>query len=116
MLDLVMPWPPKELSPNARVHWAQLALVKKATRHSWAWQARQQGAVRMADAHGLRVALTFCAPTRRAYDMDNALARAKAGLDGLADVLGVDDSRWQYVIERGTPVKGGAVRVVVCRA
>ena len=62
-----------------------------------------------------RVGLTFHAPTQRAYDLDNALARCKAGLDGLADVLGVDDSRWQYTIARGAPVKGGAVRVVIER-
>ena len=35
---------------------------------------------------------------------------------GLADVLGVDDSRWQYAMTRGEPVKGGEVRVVVCAA
>lgn len=116
MLELTMPWPAKELSPNARVHWAKLAKVKRATRHALAWTAKQQGAVRVDHAHGLRIAMTFHAPTRRAYDVDNALSRCKAGLDGLADVLGVDDSRWQYAIERGAPVKGGAVRVVVCAA
>ncbi|WEL99672.1 MULTISPECIES: hypothetical protein [Delftia] len=60
----------------------------------------------------LHLALTFHAPTRRAYDLDNALARMKAGLDGLADVLGVDDKHWSLSITRGeTP--GGRVVVEV---
>lgn len=106
MLELTMPWPAKELSPNARVHWAKLAKVKRATRHAWAWTAKQQGAVRVDHAHGLRIAMTFHAPTRRAYDVDNALSRCKAGLDGLADVLGVDDKHWGLSITRADTVVG----------
>lgn len=49
---------------------------------------------------------------RRAYDLDNALARMKAGLDGLADVLGVDDSRWSLSIARADAV-GGYVQVLL---
>lgn len=63
-------------------------------------------------ADTLHLTLTFYAPTRRAFDLDNALARCKAGLDGLADVLGVDDSRWSLTIRKGDTV-GGFVRVEV---
>jgi crossover junction endodeoxyribonuclease RusA len=45
--------------------------------------------------------------------LDNLLASMKAGLDGLADALGVDDSRWRLLIEMGEPVKGGCVCVKV---
>lgn len=45
--------------------------------------------------------------------MDNCIAAMKAGLDGLADVLGVDDSRWELVATIGEPRKGGAVAVTV---
>ena len=45
--------------------------------------------------------------------MDNLLSRLKSGLDGLADVLGVDDSRWSLRIEMAEPVKGGSVYVEV---
>ena len=46
-------------------------------------------------ADRLDVELVFYPPTRRRIDPDNCLARMKAGIDGLVDVLGVDDSRWR---------------------
>lgn len=110
---LELPWPPKELSPNARLHWAKLAKAKKAYRAECAYWAIKQGAVKL-DAQKLHLSLTFFAPTRRAYDLDNALARMKAGLDGLADVLGVDDSRWSLSIARGEATGGSVVVEVTC--
>jgi crossover junction endodeoxyribonuclease RusA len=41
------------------------------------------------------------------------LAATKAGLDGIADVIGVDDHRWAISLRRGDPVKGGAVVVEI---
>ena len=49
---------------------------------------------------------------RRAHDLDNCLARMKSGLDGLADVLGVDDKAWSLTISKSDEV-GGMVRVEV---
>lgn len=63
-------------------------------------------------ADALHVSITFYAPTRRAYDLDNALARMKSGLDGLADVLGVDDSKWTLTIRKAEEI-GGFVRVEI---
>lgn len=110
-IELTLPWPPSELSPNARTHWAKLAKAKRAYRAACAWTAKEQGAGRL-HADSLHLTLTFHAPTRRAYDLDNALARLKSGLDGLADVLGVDDSRWTLTIQKSETV-GGFVRVEV---
>ena len=110
-MQIELPWPPKELSPNARIHWAALARAKKAYRHACAVSARSQGLGRI-NAEKLHLSLTFFAPTRRAYDLDNALARMKAGLDGLADVLGVDDKHWSLSIQRGD-APAGCVRVEV---
>lgn len=111
---LILPWPPKELSPNFRAHWAKLARAKKAYREACARAAREQGA-RPIKADKLHLSLTFYAPSRRAYDLDNALARMKSGLDGLADVLGVDDRHWALSIERSDDV-GGYVQVEVRHA
>ncbi len=44
MLTLTLPWPPKELSPNARQHWSKLAKTKKAYRDACAWTAKEQEA------------------------------------------------------------------------
>ncbi|WP_180317249.1 endodeoxyribonuclease RusA [Delftia acidovorans] len=113
MLEITLPWPPKELSPNARIHWAQLAKAKKAYRAACAWTAREQGA-RALQADKLHLSLTFYPPSRRAFDLDNALARMKSGLDGLADVLGVDDKNWSLNIARAEEI-GGMVKVEVRR-
>ena len=110
-MKLELPWPPKELSPNARLHWRKLAKAKKAYRAECGYLATEQGARRMT-AGKLHLSLTFFAPTRRAYDLDNALARMKSGLDGLADVLGVDDKHWSLSIQRGDTT-GGRVLVEV---
>lgn len=110
-LTITLPWPPKELSPNARLHWSKFAKAKKAYRWVCTLQAREQGA-RAIKAKKLHLSLTFYPPTRRAFDLDNSLARMKSGLDGLADVLGVDDKHWSLSIARADEI-GGMVKVVV---
>lgn len=111
-MALVMPWPAmRELSPNWRGHWAGKARAKKRLRAAWAAAALEQGA-RKIDAAALTVRLVFVPPDLRARDLDNLLASCKAGLDGLADVLGVDDSKWSLAISRAEE-KGGFVRVEV---
>ena len=111
---VILPWPPKELSPNARQHWTKLAKAKKAYRDACAWTAKQQGAGRI-EAQKLHLTITFVPPNRRAHDLDNCLARMKSGLDGLADVLGVDDKHWTMTISKADTV-GGMVKVEVRHA
>lgn len=107
LIAITIPWPPRELSPNARhSHWSQLARAKRRYRAACAMQARVQGASRLS-AQRLSVHLRFVPPDRRARDLDNCIASVKAGLDGLADVLGVDDSRW--TLSAGMPAAGGEI-------
>ena len=106
-----LPWPPAALSPNARAHHMVLAKAKKRYRAVCALSAMKQGARRI-QADRLQVHLVFVPPTRRARDEDNCLASMKAGLDGLADVLGVDDSRWRVTHQLLEEI-GGFVRVEV---
>ena len=113
-LILTLPWPPADLSPNARQHWSKLARAKKAYRAACAWTAKEQGAQRI-EAERLHLTITFVPPNRRAHDLDNCLARLKSGLDGLADVLGVDDKDWTLTISKADTV-GGMVRVEVRNA
>jgi crossover junction endodeoxyribonuclease RusA len=115
VLALTLPWPPKELNPNTRhAHWAPLARAKGRYRHACATIALSQGARRM-DAQKLSVSLTFYPPDRRHRDADNCLASMKAGLDGLADVLGVDDSKWRVSFEMADTI-GGMVKVEILEA
>jgi crossover junction endodeoxyribonuclease RusA len=111
--SVTLPWPSTALSPNTPGHWSALARAKKAYRADCAWHAKAQGMTRI-EADRLHVHLTFHKPTRRAMDLDNLLARMKSGLDGLADVLGVDDSRWTLSLEVA-PTVGGMVVVEVSR-
>lgn len=111
MTTITLPWPSSALSPNTRAHWSKLAAAKKAYRAACAWTAKAQGAQPMA-AQRLHLTITFYPPNRRAHDLDNCLARLKSGLDGLADVLGVDDKHWTLTIAKSDEV-GGFVRVEV---
>ena len=103
-----LPWPSPALSPNARTHWATKAKAVAKYRAACGWAAKAAG-LRPIEADALAVAVTFHAPDRRPRDLDNMLASFKAGADALADVLGVDDSRWTLTLRRGEPVKGGAI-------
>lgn len=110
-----MPWPDKLLSPNARAHWAVKARAVKSAR-SLGWglllEALNGREPKFADGPvGLN--WRFHPKTRNTPDDDNALASCKAYRDGMADALGVDDSRFVSTYQMGSPVKGGAVIVTI---
>ncbi len=98
-LSVYLPWPLAKLSPNARVHWAKLAKEKAAYRQACFALCKEAGFAPglFHPAQELRLSLEFVPPTRARRDLDNCLASMKAGIDGLADALQVDDSR--FVIE-----------------
>jgi crossover junction endodeoxyribonuclease RusA len=58
------------------------------------------------------VHLVFYPPDRRNRDDDNMLASMKAGLDGLADALKVDDSNFRVTFDISDDI-GGMVKVSV---
>jgi len=111
--EIVLPWPDSVLWPNARPCRYQLARAKKEYRAECAWEARRQGAAPV-NAPSLHVDLVFFPPTRRRFDLDNALAAMKSGIDGLVDVLQVDDSQWTFSIAKAPKGQiGGVVKVAV---
>lgn len=91
---IVLPWPPKVLSPNARVHWS--AKSKGAKVYRAACFALCKAAKITAPAHEgrLHLWLEFFPPDRRHRDDDNMIASFKSGRDGIADALGIDDKRF----------------------
>lgn len=91
---ILLPFPPKELSPNARLHWAKTAKAKKSYRMECFIEAKRQGIIKQSTNKPIKVSLVFYPPDQRKRDWDNMLAAAKSGLDGLADALGVDDRHW----------------------
>jgi crossover junction endodeoxyribonuclease RusA len=111
-VKLTLPWPPAELNPNARPHYMRLAKAKKQYRTECALQAMKQGACAI-EAERLMVHLVFVPPNRKSRDDQNCMAAMKAGLDGLADVLKVDDGKWTTSYELVNDRIGGFVSVEV---
>lgn len=109
---MTLPWPPAELNPNKRLHWAKRSAAARAYRAACfvrCWNARPR-----TPAGKVLLALEFVPPDRRRRDDDNMLAAFKPGRDGLADALGMDDHRFTTQINVSDEVvKGGAVRVRV---
>lgn len=116
MIVIKLPWPDKALSPNARGHWAKKAKAAKQARNDGAWCALASG-VRTHDFAGLEslnVSIVFEPPDKRRRDTDGMFSSMKSYLDGIADVVGIDDSKWVFTgIRRGEPRKPGVVRVEI---
>jgi crossover junction endodeoxyribonuclease RusA len=105
-----LPWPSRDLHPNARVHWAVRARAAKKARADGvkaSWAAGLRGVA----AEALSVTVTFYPPNRRAHDVDGLLSSVKSYLDGIADVTGVDDRNWRIVPVKADVRPGGAVVV-----
>jgi crossover junction endodeoxyribonuclease RusA len=85
--------PPKECSPNARVHWSKRARVAHDFRSMVRFEAEVQMTNEWKAPHKASVSLTIVCAEARIRDADNWLCRFKPGMDGLvdADVLKADD-------------------------
>ena len=108
---VTLPWHPLSLNPNARAHWSCIARCKRSYRSSAFFASVRAFGYEPGFTAPLDVSITFCPPDNRGRDLDNMLASIKAGLDGIADAIKVDDRHWRLTIKRGEVVKGGAVHV-----
>lgn len=111
-----LPWPPPKLSPNARKHWRTVAGAKQRYRREcYACGLMQAELTPLTFNRNQRfeMRLTFTRPRDQHYDLDNLLARMKAGLDGLCDALGLNDRNARPVtVDYVEPVVSGG-RVLV---
>jgi len=124
-MRIVLPWPPRVLSPNSRSHWAQRSREAKRYRGLCKLQTKKLinqegwslGDMRDQVAAGghVHLFLDFHPPNRARRDDDNVIAAFKSGRDGLADALGIDDEHFRIhpVLRREHPVKRGGVSVVI---
>lgn len=110
------PWPSKELSPNARVHWRKKS--NSAGEYKLiCWfvaikELRATGAVVRADHDGkYHLTIQFCPPDKRKRDMDNCIGSFKSGQDGLAAAINADDHNFIVTYSMGEPVNDGVVIV-----
>lgn len=103
-VTLLLPLPPRALSPNARPHWATHYRTRTDYRELVAWHAFVQlGGVerRMPRFVSATATVFYIVGNRAGYgdryrprDADNALASFKSGIDGLVDcgLLAADDA------------------------
>lgn len=110
---LELPWPPRELSPNARIHFRAKAAAVKAYREQAYWLAKAAGFFDRGGDEPITLRLNFHAPDRRRRDLDNMFAATKSAIDGIADAMEINDHRFGFWLSREAPVKGGKVVVFV---
>ncbi len=114
------PWPPKELSPNARVHWRTLARAKREYKADCKIMAYITGTFPSARPP-VTAQVTFVCDARR-RDADNHMAMLKPLWDALVemgvleddshDKLKIAEPKWardnrKYVIVELSPFRDG---------
>jgi len=113
MIEITLPWPAPELSPNARVHWARKAKAAAQAKNT-AFVETHQLKTRDMRCDTFALTLTFHPSSRRRMDLDNAISRCKNFMDGICLALNIDDSQFKSVTGAwGEVRKPGAVIVTL---
>lgn len=118
LAKVCLPWPPRATSPNAsgQGQWRRKASAAKGYKLACLALCEAEK-IRPVDAIAVDVLVTFCPPSRRRFDLDNLLARAKCGLDAVSEAIAVDDGQWRrMILERGDACRDGAVIVNIMEA
>lgn len=116
MIELTFPWPPAALSPNARTHWAVKAKAAKKYKSDCLWICTIMNRAGKLHANKISqnlISITFNPPDNRRRDGDNLLSSVKQLIDAISDFTGIDDSKFTITFSKSTPVKHGAVKVVI---
>ena len=95
-------FPPKELSPNARLHWSKVNRAKKV-HQSAVWAAMLSQKIRKMGDDQISFEMTFYPPSGRKFDDDNLVRRMKGARDEIARFIGVDDN----IFSMAAPVIAG---------
>jgi len=109
-MTIELPWPPASLSGHNKGHWRDRAEIV-AKHRLWARNATL-AAKAAAPPHGdIKVIVVFYPPDRRG-DRVNFANRLKPYFDGIAEALGVNDSRFFPSYHFAEPIKGGGKVVI----
>ncbi|UFM63649.1 hypothetical protein LOS78_05650 [Paracoccus sp. MA] len=75
LAKVCLPWPPRATSPNAsgQGQWRRKASAAKGYKLA-CWALCEAEKIRPVDAIAVDVLVTFCPPSRRRFDLDNALS------------------------------------------
>lgn len=111
---IILNWPDRALHPNGRFHYHTKASATKAYREAAYWATK---AVRVDHSHprdGIPLKVQFFPPDKRRRDLDGMLSSIKAGIDGIADALELNDVDLNPIIlERCQTMKGGRICVML---
>ncbi len=118
-MKIILPWPDKRLSPNARLHWRAKVGPKQAAKIATGWavavtEGYQPTKAALLGTEGpIALKIAFYPPDRRHRDDDNMIGSFKTARDAIAEALGVDDRRFRphYFFE--DPVPSGKVEVEI---
>lgn len=117
---IILLFPPGELSPNRKMHWAKKAPITASYRLECCILTKKsvgiEYAIYLRDAvnkgHKIALFVNFHKPDRRHRDEDNIMASFKAGIDGIAQAIGIDDKNFKYMpYVHDDIIKGGRVSV-----
>lgn len=99
-MKIELDFPPAELFPNRSKgkHWTVTHTARNNYRQVSGWLTKQQIKNWKPTKENIKLTITFVMPDKRLRDTDNCLAAAKAGLDGMADALEINDRQFQPVI------------------
>jgi crossover junction endodeoxyribonuclease RusA len=93
-LEIELSWPAAELSPNSRAHYMVRSRFSKAAKTEAGWATKLAQPARWHPPESGKIPVRLIAHPPKAWrtgDADNLVARVKSHLDGIADVLGVND-------------------------
>ena len=112
---IILPWTKtSDLSANSRLHWRKRHALVKAQKRAADALAREAGWHKAAihpDAKMI-LRLIYCPPSNvSTVDDDNIITAHKGARDAFAAVLGINDSQFTTVAERGEKCRFGAVIV-----
>jgi hypothetical protein len=117
-LEIVFPWPPKGVSPNAKNrHWRAVGNAKKEYKSTCTKECQAAGLHLkkhsiVADGFNLQISYTFNPPNKIRRDKDNCIASIKALQDAIATVVGVDDNHFVTTYSMGE-CGAGNVTVII---
>ena len=111
MIEITVPYPPKELNPNTKLHWAaKMGYIKMYRGTCKAIACESSHVIPDGD---LVLDLEFFPPDNRRRDDDNMISSFKAGRDGIAEALELDDVRFQLRVRTRDKFPGGKVVVKI---
>ena len=110
------PWPVTQLRPNfiRGNHWSKVDKHIKAYRHTCWLLGLEQGAHLINWPKEPRsMTYTFHAPIGCRWDMDNREGAFKAGQDGIADAMSLDDQWFRPQKIHGKNMRTGCILVTI---